>query len=795
MSIKLKIGFIFLLGVCIILSIGYLSYNSLTSIVKSIQAEEPSDETLMTIRKIVGDFEKTEKNIRVYTIIGDEKYLSSFYHNISEIKKKIDQLKKKHSDNSLYSPGIDTLDYLIKEKIYVWNEIIKLYRQNNIEDKLEALTTKTDSINYIDSTNQEKRRLIKRLFTKKKKIEDVENENKELFSKIESIKLSSDSANIEMGKKEIQLSNTNSFITREIYDLIEAIEKNEDLKTLQKAKEAEQLSKETFTWIISFSVFGTILALLGLFILTRYLQKMKQYNIALVESKKAADDHVKAKESFLANISHELRTPLNAIQGYTEQMMSSESKNNEHLKIVKFSSDHLLQLINDLLNYSKLEAGKLKLSPSHYNLHSLLNDIISMLSLYAKKHDVNLKLFKEQGLPEIVFGDAFQLKQIIINLVSNAIRFSSKGNVLLNVSVGNLSLKKFNLIVKVEDDGIGIDESKLESIFENFTQEDLNVAKKYGGTGLGLSIVKKLVELHKGEIKVESKKHEGSLFTCTMPYLTGDPNNVEIKTDRLHQLDLNNHKVLIADDHPYNRDLLKIILKKCGANVVEAKNGQEVINILRDESFSFILLDMRMPVIDGFKIVKHIRLELNKSAKDLPIIIVSAINISETEKLFDNHEINGVLPKPVSEESLFNILSKNNLLKNKTINLIQSENQKFKNKTLDLSELKKLAGNDQNFIYSMLKNLIEISDIEFEKLIKAKNNMALPEISEITHKLASPFRHIGAEVLLNSLKDIESKSKQNIGINLLDGYIDRAFREYSKIKLEIDSFLHQSIPS
>ncbi len=261
-----------------------------------------------------------------------------------------------------------------------------------------------------------------------------------------------------------------------------------------------------------------------LFIIIRFVRKAYSYQLALENSKNEAEKLARTKELFMANMSHEIRTPVTAISGFTDQLLHESLNDNttRSLKIIKSSSDHLLKIIDDILDFSKLQNNKLVLEKVNFRISQILEDVYVLFENKARENNIMLSYSISQDTPPVLLGDPYRLKQIMINLVSNAVKFTKNGKVNFAVSCIKKQWDEIDLILECKDTGIGIDESKLKIIFEDFTQAEMSTTRKYGGTGLGLSIVRKLVEMQHGTIDFKSRKNQGTEIVCRIPYLTGD---------------------------------------------------------------------------------------------------------------------------------------------------------------------------------------------------------------------------------------------------------------------------------
>jgi PAS domain S-box-containing protein len=367
---------------------------------------------------------------------------------------------------------------------------------------------------------------------------------------------------------------------------------------------------------------------------------------------RTAEDAVKAKQQFLSNMSHEIRTPMNAIIGFTKVVLKTELtvKQKEYLNAIKLSGDALIVLINDILDLAKVDAGKMTFEQVPFKMSV---SISAMLHLFETKiQEKNLRLTKEYDpqIPEVLIGDPVRLHQIILNLVSNAVKFTSKGNITIRVSL--LQDDEDQAIVKfaISDTGIGIPEDKIHKVFENFHQATSGTSRLYGGTGLGLAIVKQLVEPQGGTIVVSSKVSEGSTFSFTLPFKKTtaaaelEATFIELNTE------IKNLKVLVVEDIPLNQLLMKTLLDDFGFECTLASNGRIAVEELKNKTFDIILMDLQMPELNGFEATEYIRKTLNLK---IPIIALTAdvttVDLAKCKAV----GMNDYLAKPVDERLLY----------------------------------------------------------------------------------------------------------------------------------------------
>jgi len=635
------------------------------------------------------------------------------------------------------------------------------------------------------------RKFFKKIF-KRQKEEDLDEEK--IIKDIEQFKEEGKQYNLEAKKKEIKLAGTSSELTARLYNLINKIKEEERIGRQIKAKEADTLAAETYRLIGWLSLSGTLSALLVIIVLAIYIRKTRASQKALEASKLQTENLAQTKEMFMANVSHEIRTPMNAISGFVDQLLKKPLEENISgtLNIIKSSSDHLVKVINEVLDFSKLQSGKMSLEAVHFSSSALLHEIKWLFGKKADEKEIGFIIEKGLNLPETLYGDVVRLKQILINLISNAIKFTKEGNVKVIVDAEDINDQNFILGIVVEDTGIGIDKKNLEKIFEDFTQAEKETTRKYGGTGLGLSIVKKLIGLQNGSIGVESIKNKGSRFTCNIPYKLGDSSKIEetriIIPDKLPE-EIRKKHILIADDEIYNRKLISSILKKWKVSYDEAEDGQQAIEMLKTRHYDFIILDIQMPGADGFEVTQFIRQSLKRTSDETAIILSSAAVVGKEDFIhYKSLGINSYLPKPFTEELLLatfaDIYSKTIVpTENKELEAVikNSENSKVVN----LEELYRFAGNDIEFVKEMLNNFIESFEKGLAEMKKSISDNNLDSINNIAHKMASPCRHIGADKLLEFIKNAEHESQLKSEAPQIKKILTDIENEYQLVKKQL----------
>ncbi len=430
----------------------------------------------------------------------------------------------------------------------------------------------------------------------------------------------------------------------------------------------------------------------------------------------------------------------------------------------------------------------------NFRISQILEDVYDLFENKARENNIRLSYSISQDTPPVLLGDPYRLKQIMINLVSNAVKFTKNGTVSFAVSSFKKHWDEIDLILECKDTGIGIDESKLKIIFEDFTQAEMSTTRKYGGTGLGLSIVKKLVEMQHGTIDFKSRKNQGTEIICRIPYLTGDEK--QLKTDTLKPASLphgiSGLKILIVDDEEYNRLLFRKILGRWNVKCHEAVNGMDALELLKEEQFDLLFMDIRMPGIDGVNATLFIREEMKIPESDMPVVFVSAAPMNDDMQKYRKAGMNAFLQKPFTEEMLLTtilaVLGNDNAVALPGSGESEIIKPTGENK-IDLQNLYHISGGDDQFVKQMLLSFINTTRKGLSEMQEAVSSGNNESVANLAHKLLSPCRHIGAMDLYNLLNEIEKEIRNNVITGPLETLIAKSVIEFESVSKHLSEHI------
>lgn len=480
------------------------------------------------------------------------------------------------------------------------------------------------------------------------------------------------------------------------------------------------------------------------------ISSQKKMENDLIKANGEALASSKAKELFLANMSHEIRTPLNAVFGLSNLLKNTDLDENQiaYVQNINNSAKSLLLLVNDILDMSKIESGKLESNRTKFNLSQSIGTILASTSFLAEQKNLDLKLFIDPKLNDYYLGDELKICQVLINLINNAIKFTNAGSVTLKIEKVYDSRESHQVRFSVIDTGKGIAQEAIDSIFEDFTQEDSTISKEYGGTGLGLSISKKLVSILGGDLKVNSLVDNGTTFHFKILLEIAEEINEPIEELSSLHFDWAQLKILTVEDNPVNQFVIQSTINSWGGQTDIADNGQDAIGKIREKDYDIILMDMQMPIMDGIATTKYIRQEMNL---EIPILAFTANALKKEKERCLSIGMDDYITKPFQEDELkikiLNLVSNQNIQKDSPHNEDTQVNELF-----TITKLEELSRGDNSFVLKMLTIFIEDSETQLEHIKKSVNP---EEISKIAHKIKPSLDYLANDHMKNLVRKIE----------------------------------------
>lgn len=512
----------------------------------------------------------------------------------------------------------------------------------------------------------------------------------------------------------------------------------------------------------------------------------------LIKAKEETERASKVKEVFLANISHEIRTPMNGILGIGGLLYKTNlnPKQEEYTKLILESADNLLHIVNDVLDFTKIESGKIELEYIPFLLEEKISTTLKTFIFKIEEKGLELVFDNQVPSETVLIGDPFRLGQVLNNLISNALKFTESGKITVSAAQVKRENKLTFFEFKVSDTGIGISAENLANIFDEFVQASSETSRKYGGTGLGLTITKNLIEMQGGTIKAESIVNKGTCFTVILPYHIGESSMLVNSKEEVIFTPIDKKRILVAEDVVINQIIVKQILEEWGHEVVLVANGQEAYDAHKKKDFDLILMDIHMPEVDGYEATQMIRHMGDTTKAAIPIVALTANAFKKETDRFAEAGFNDYITKPFTEASLYDCIKKQ-LQLNSPVDF----SKKIKNKVAeasserlyDLSALQGIEDDDKAFLKEIVMVFIKNTSIDIVNLLKAVNSNNTNDIFQLAHRMKSSIYSLGIKQAYKTVESIEFYAKTGEQLdkipslsNQLNGTIQMVFEQLKK---------------
>lgn len=771
----------------LVITIVLLTFYLTNNLLKSINRKYTADPKIEYARHIISELYLVDNSFQSYLITLDSFYYRSYHKSAIKIKEKLNYLKQESKTDTVWQKATDSMMVLMGNKLQIADKLMALKsgeKPGIILDKFEQRVIKDNTKSTEKPSSWWNLKKSNTILNRSKLPSNISKqelkEQSDALKKEENIRLRA------LSLREKDLNKRNTELSHFFHLITNELEAYHYAQTAHHAA-SSSASAKNIVYLLAFFCLASLGFLVLLYkTIRKYTKQNTLYKIALNMAKDEAVRLSKAKEVFISNMSHEIRTPLHAIIGFANQLAQNEQneKKNEQLSIIKNASNHLLVIINDILDFSKIASGKIKLKVESFTINSLLEEITHLLLPKAKSKGLIFYHTIDKYVPKELIGDPNRLRQILINLIGNALKFTEKGQVKVDVSGELLTNNTYQLTIDIIDTGIGIAAENQERIFEDFMQADHTIERNYGGSGLGLPIVKELVKQLNGTISLTSELDRGSTFSVCIAFATEQ--NITNKTNA-NKASINktlpiNLRVLVADDEPYNLKLIEAILQKYQPTIYLAENGTALLQILNTQTIDIVLTDIRMPGLTGIAIAQRIRKLKDPIKSAVPIIALTAATIMEEKDKCLAAGMNGFLSKPFSEDELIETM--NQVLKKPSLNV---NNEHTNDPINPPNDIDKIAKDNPQFAIQMLQLYIKNSRETIAQIQEAIQEEAWAKAGFLAHRLAAPARHIGQKDFSNKLKLLEELAPNNLDPKLVINLANEIQEENEIVIINIEN--------
>ncbi|MBB1151231.1 response regulator [Myroides sp. NP-2] len=775
-SIKIKIIFLYIILLGAVFFSGLYIYKEAKKFTLPEEQVVKENNKIFLVSSTLNNLYSSEIYSRNAIVTGNNRDIKSYYSHLDTLVNQIEQIKLTTSDKAIHQK-IDLVQDLLKKKKVSFNNIIKARKEINedrnyseaidkIYDIRDEIQKKIEPI-VIQTKEKEKRSAWARLFkgdhtdTITKTI-NYPNVTDSIVSAMENIilqaqqKVNLQQANLLKEEQKLIIENKN--ITNELRKILESIERNLlslSYQNINESKARISTASTNIAYIGGSALF--VIIILG-WIIIKDINQTQEYRVKLEQLNQEREVLLRSKTMLFATVTHDLQTPLGSLIGFSNLLQTTElnSKQKQYLNNIQSSTQYIANLINDLTDFSKLENNKISIQEKAFNPKELIESICAPLVPNAENKKIKLKWTVDQALDHSFISDPYRLKQIVTNLITNAVKFTQQGGVFIEaIRLGN------QLEIKVIDTGIGIEQSQIDHIFKEFSQANAGIEKRFGGTGLGLNISKRLIKLLGGDIQVDSILGEGSIFTITLPLEEADvQTNTYISAEQFKAqfTILAQDSILVVDDDKIQLQLMEELLTPIFKKVDVLNDSSEIESTLEQEEYNIILSDIQMPKMDGFEMINV--LKNNAKYKQIPVVALSGKRDLTVED-FTQAGFASAHQKPIQLQELLILITQLLHPTHKLELTVQSEptlSMDKPTKLYDINQIKQFIGEDSAALRKFVVIFVDSTQENSLDLTYASDDFDYQTISNIAHKMLPMFKQLQINHIVPALEQLEDQT-------------------------------------
>ncbi|MDT0295249.1 ATP-binding protein [Mesonia ostreae] len=772
-TFKVVIGYLLLTAFTAI-SIWFI-YSNVIGLNSANKLSNENQQKLLLMNEAVTNVYTAEAISR--DIIQNQKpeNLPQFKQQLDTISTLIKNLQRVYEENDIINE-LDSLQNLLLLKEQNLLELLKIRENNSSENYYDRVLKNLEKVNYLfeednynelfKNYNPEARRALVKWFEYAKQdnaqrltqqsADSLINTVKTVLSELE---LEEKRYQKEVIQKENKLLKNDQELSSQLRKIRAEMEREQIQQSVLQVNNSSAVIEETATIIAVLGIACLLTIIFFVVLIIKDTNSSQRYKEELEKSKAYAEFLLKRRKQIMATVTHDLRSPLNTIMGYADLLKKTplSDKQQYHLDHLKKSSSYILHLVNDLLDFSKLEAGKMRIESLPFQPKSIIEDSIQASIPAIIKKNVVIHTSLDKTTEETFKSDPFRIQQVLTNLLGNSYKFTEAGSITIKASITSTTRKIKKLCIEISDTGIGISREQQKNIFEEFSQADSRIEKEYGGSGLGLAITKKIIDLLRGTIRLESEQNQGTTFYIEFPVET--TSQTQIETEEIYIKNTQGLRILIVDDEHSQLMLTKEVISQAGFKVTTAKNGKEALQILKKQKFDLVITDIQMPKINGFKLIRKLR--KNPKYKTLPIISLSG-KTDLPEDVYYKKGFTTNFIKPFKANELY--LEIAHILDLETSLRFAKKKPVRISETYDVSELHRFTEGDEEFLKVILTSFIEGSQQNLEALDKASAQVDLSQIAFIAHKILPMLRQLKAEKVVGFFEKLEQQETNNLEV-------------------------------